>query len=180
MYLQGERLKLRAIEESDAEAFWIMRNDMDTAYFANMQAPMPSSLKSTEEIIGKIGGLRDIKEGFLFVIEDENGKFIGTINGAFVDLKNRNFMLGITLNSKNIRGKGYGTEAIKLFIDFAFRELNMNKVWLGTFSFNPGAIRCYEKCGFVKEAVAKNRIYRDGTYHDEITMSILRDEYFGS
>jgi len=179
MYLQGERVRLRAIEESDAEAFWLMRNDMDTGYFASMQAPMPSSLKSTEEIIRKVSGARNIKDAFVFVIEDENKEFIGTINGAFVDLKNRHFMLGITLNSKSIRGKGYGTEAIKLFIDFAFRELNMNKVWLGTFSFNPGAIRCYEKCGFKKEAVAKNRIYRDGAFHDEITMSILRDEYFG-
>ena len=179
MYLKGERIKLRAIEETDAEAVWLLRNDMDTSYFSSMGAPMPTSITAVKDGIAKRVAGHDIKEGFAFAIEDENGKFIGTINGAFVDLKNRNVMLGISLSSAENRDKGYGTEAIKLFLEFAFKELNMNKVWLGTFSFNPRGVRCYEKCGFVKEAVSRKRVFRDGEYHDEIIMSVLRDEYVG-
>lgn len=179
MYLKGERIRLRAVEESDAESLWLLKNDMDTNYFSSMGAPMPASLAAVKDRIAKNLAVHDIKDGFVFAIEDEEGKFIGVINGAFVDLKNRNLMLGISLSAAENRDKGYGSEAIMLFLEYAFKELNMNKVWLGTFSFNPRGIRCYEKCGFVKEAVSRKRVFRAGEYHDEIRMGILRDEYLG-
>jgi len=180
MYLKGKRIRLRAVEESDVESLWLLRNDMDTNYFSSMGAPMPVSLASIKDRIAKrAAAANDYKEGFSFAIEDENGKFIGLIGGEFVDLKNRKLMLGISLNSEENRSKGYGSEAIMLFLEYAFMELNMNKVWLGTFSFNPRGIRCYEKCGFIKEAVGRKRVFRSGEYHDEIHMGVLRDEYLG-
>ena len=179
MYLKGERIKLRAVEESDAEYLWLLKNDMDTNYFSSMDASMPASLAAVKDRIDKSKAKRGFDEGFDFAIEDENGKFIGIIGGEFVDMKNRKLMLGISLSAVENRDKGYGSEAIMLFLEFAFKELNMNKVWLGTFSFNPRGIRCYEKCGFVKEAVSRKRVFRDGEYHDEIHMGILRDEYLG-
>ncbi len=177
MLLQGARIKLRAIEEKDAEAIWRMRNDMETANSANMFAPMPTSLFSVKERITEKTASHDITEGFQFVIQDENGDFIGIINGALVDMKNRNLMLGITLASAGTRNKGYGTEAIQVFLEYCFLELNMHRVWLGVFSFNPGGVRCYEKCGFQREAVSRKRVYRNGGYHDEIIMGILKGEY---
>ncbi len=178
MMLKGERIKLRALELDDIEACWIERNNMEIMYFGNMGATFPSSKYSVHERLKRNMENKNYENGFDFGIEDENGKLIGTIGANFVDLKNRKLMLGISLNSGEACGKGYGTEAVKLFLEFAFKELNMHKVYLGVFSYNPRAKRSYEKCGFKVEAVARKRVFRDGQYFDEILMGILEDEYF--
>jgi len=85
--------------------------------------------------------------------------------------------IGIFIGDKSFWGKGYGTEAIELLTDFIFNEMNINKVKLNVYSFNKRAVRCYEKCGFVREGVLRQEIYREGRYHDDIVMGLLRDEY---
>nr|WP_206076217.1 GNAT family protein [Marinitoga lauensis] len=72
---------------------------------------------------------------------------------------------------------GYGTEAMKLLVNFIFDEMNINKVKLHVFSFNKRAIRSYEKVGFKVEGVLREQIFREGKYHDEIIMGILRREW---
>lgn len=178
MMLKGERIRLRALEADDLEAYWIERNNMEILYFGNMGATFPSSKQSVQERLKRNMENRNYEDGFDFGIEDENGKLIGTVGASFVDLKNRKLMLGISLNSSDKCGKGYGTEAVKLFLEFAFKELNMHKVYLGVFSNNPRAKRCYEKCGFKTEAVARKRVFRDGQYFDETVMGILEEEFF--
>ncbi|HPX97256.1 MAG TPA: GNAT family protein, partial [Thermotogota bacterium] len=73
--------------------------------------------------------------------------------------------------------KGLGTEAFQILIDFAFTELNMNKLKLFVFSFNKRAMRSYEKNGFKVEGVLRQEIFRDGQYHDEIVMGLLVSEW---
>ena len=55
--------------------------------------------------------------------------------------------------------------------------MNINKIKLHVYSFNPRAIKSYEKCGFIKEGVLRQEIFRKGKYHDEIIMGLLRDEF---
>ena len=74
-------------------------------------------------------------------------------------------------------GRGYGSDALRLGINYSFRELNLYKVQLGVFSYNTRAIRTYEKIGFVREAVQRAMLYRDGQRFDMIEMGILRPEW---
>jgi len=55
--------------------------------------------------------------------------------------------------------------------------LGLNRVELETYSFNPRAQRCYQKAGFVREGIRRQALYRDGEFHDIITMGILRSEF---
>jgi RimJ/RimL family protein N-acetyltransferase len=59
---------------------------------------------------------------------------------------------GIFIGNKNYWNKGYGTEAMKLLLDYGFNLLNLNNIMLSVYSFNQRATKSYLKCGFKKSA----------------------------
>ncbi|MEC3557614.1 GNAT family protein, partial [Bacillus thuringiensis] len=71
----------------------------------------------------------------------------------------------------------YGSEAMKLLLDYAFLELNLHRVSLRVFSFNHKAIKLYEKIGFVHEGSSRQSLYRNGAWHDIVHMGLLQSEY---
>lgn len=85
----------------------------------------------------------------------------------------------ILIGDPNYWGKGVGTEATMLMLAYGFEVLNLHKVWLGVADANEGAIRAYEKAGFVREGRLRDEVYRNRTYYDAIRMSVLREEYDG-
>lgn len=76
------------------------------------------------------------------------------------------------------RGKGYGEEALRLALRWAFEEMNMERVTLDHFRENKVATALYKKVGFVDEGVMRNSGKKNGRYVDLCLMSMLRDEYF--
>ena len=60
---------------------------------------------------------------------------------------------------------------------FAFEELNLHRVELEVYDFNPRAMRCYEKAGFRLEGTRRQAHFHQGAYHDVHLMGILRDEF---
>jgi RimJ/RimL family protein N-acetyltransferase len=85
--------------------------------------------------------------------------------------------VGIGIGERDFWGKGYGTDAMNVILRFAFQELNLRRVSLDTFEYNPRAIRSYEKVGFVHEGRARDFLYREGRRWDLIFMGILREEW---
>ncbi len=86
--------------------------------------------------------------------------------------------VGIGIGGREWWGKGYGTDAMKVILRYAFQELNLRRVALDTFEYNPRAVRSYEKAGFVYEGRARGYLYREGRRWDLIFMGILREEWF--
>jgi RimJ/RimL family protein N-acetyltransferase len=74
-------------------------------------------------------------------------------------------------------GKGYGSEAMRLMLDYGFGILNLHRIELDVFAFNERAIRAYEKLGFQKEGIKRDCLFYEYEYHDAIIMSILADEF---
>ncbi|MEK6858024.1 MAG: GNAT family protein, partial [Nanoarchaeota archaeon] len=68
-------------------------------------------------------------------------------------------------------------EVTKLLVQYAFDKLNLNKVYLGVNVENIGAVKSYEKTGFVHEGRLREEVYRNGRYYDVHKMSILRSEW---
>ena len=89
----------------------------------------------------------------------------------------RNAWVAIGIGDPAYRGKGYGTDAMRLLIGYGFRELDLQKITLSAFGYNLRAIRSYEKAGFIREVVQRAALYRDGQRHDMIVMGILRREW---
>jgi RimJ/RimL family protein N-acetyltransferase len=168
----GEKTRLRAIEREDIPTFVRWLNDPAVRYYLEMYLPMSKA----EEEQWFEAHLKD-KNSHIFAIETEDGVPIGNIGLHSVDWRNRSAVLGIVIAEKEYWGQGYGTDAITALLGFAFREMNLHRVFLFTYDFNERAIRCYEKCGFQHEGRAREAVFRDGRYHDSLLMGILRGDF---
>jgi RimJ/RimL family protein N-acetyltransferase len=104
-------------------------------------------------------------------------RLIGSCAFSQLDTDNGSAMFHITIGEKDMWGHGYGTEATRLMLAHAFTNMGLHRVGLAVFAFNERAIRSYEKVGFVVEGRARDAIYRDGRYWDEIDMSLLESEW---
>jgi RimJ/RimL family protein N-acetyltransferase len=85
--------------------------------------------------------------------------------------------VAIAVGEGEYRGKGYGTDAMRVLLRYVFNELNMRRASLIVFEYNPRAIRSYEKVGFVYEGRVRGMIKRDGKRWDFLLMGILREEW---
>jgi RimJ/RimL family protein N-acetyltransferase len=112
----------------------------------------------------------------LFIIQDLATKTeIGTIGIKNTDFINRNAEIYISIGDEEFRGRGFGTDAVSALVEFCFSTLNLHKLYLHVFEFNLGAIRSYEKAGFIKEGKLKEQHFCKGKYHDVYVMAIIND-----
>jgi RimJ/RimL family protein N-acetyltransferase len=173
--LYGERVRLRAIEREDIPTFVRWLNDPQVRQYLLMFEPM--SKAQEERWFEK---RLDIKDDFLFGVEarvEDQWVHIGNVGLHRVDWKNRTAVFGIVLGEKAYWGQGYGTDATRTMLHFAFGELNLNRVELEVYDFNPRATRCYEKAGFRREGTRRQARFHDGCYHDSHLMAILQGEF---
>ncbi len=173
--IYGERVRLRAIEREDVPRFVRWFNDPEVRQYLTMYRPL-----SRAEEERWVESLASRREDIVLAIEVRAGDqwvHIGNVGLHRIDWKNRTATLGIVIGEREYWGKGYGTEAVRTMLRYAFGELGLNRVELETYSFNPRAIRCYEKVGFRREGVRRQALYRNGKFHDVILMGILRDEF---
>jgi RimJ/RimL family protein N-acetyltransferase len=113
---------------------------------------------------------------FMVVTQVENKK-IGEIEIDGINHISGNGWLGIGIGERNYWGKGYGSEAITLILDFAFLWLNLHRVSLDVFEYNTRGVRAYEKLGFKLEGRKRGALLRDGQRWDLLYMGILKDEW---
>ncbi len=103
----------------------------------------------------------------------DGGRLIGTCALSQLDADNGSALFHITIGEKDAWGHGFGTEATRLMIDHAFSSLGLHRIALSVFAFNERAIRSYRSVGFIVEGRAREAIWREGRWWDEISMSIL-------
>lgn len=174
MYI-GEKVRLREYRKEDMKQAQDFINDPEVKSLLNPGIPF---LYTYEDQLKWFENNSATKDTYSFAIETiADSKYIGGCGINDVDWKNSVATVGIFIGDKKYWSKGYGTDAMKTLISFIFNEMNMNKVKLHVYSFNPRAIKSYEKCGFIKEGVLRQEIFRKGKYYDEIIMGLLRGEF---
>jgi len=107
----------------------------------------------------------------------DDDRLIGTCALSQLDADNGSALFHITIGEKDAWGRGYGTEATRLMVGHAFSGLGLHRVGLTVFAFNDRAIRSYRSVGFVVEGRAREAIWRDGRWWDEISMSMLDSDW---
>jgi RimJ/RimL family protein N-acetyltransferase len=174
----GRLVRLAALNaETDAEFF--ARRDRDTEYMRLLDSG-PSQLANTQKVKEAIEQeLREHEhDGVQFTIRTlADNQLIGFVAFDGIDWQHGETFVAIGIAEPDYRGKGYGTDAMQLALCYAFSELNLQRVSLDVFEYNPRAIRSYEKAGFVVEGRQRAALRRDGRYWDLIYMGILRDEW---
>jgi len=107
----------------------------------------------------------------------KNGLAIGNMGLMGIDYVSRHATLGIMIGEKGMWDKGFGGEAIRTLLRFAFEELNLDRVELSVNSNNARAIRCYEKAGFKLEGRFREHTPYHGKKVDLLRMAVLRNEW---
>jgi RimJ/RimL family protein N-acetyltransferase len=174
--LKGERVTLRAIEESDYDRLAKFARDVEIHVIADDEPPVPRSFDQIKEDYQELQKKQN--EIVVFAIEAD-GAVIGSCSVHRFDYTARTCALGITIGDRNFWGKGYGRDAVRLLVEYAFHHLNLRKVHLTVRSDNERAVRAYEAVGFVSEGLQRQHVWMDGAYRDWISMGLLRSEWAG-
>ncbi len=170
--LEGEKIYLTPKGIESAELFTRWLNDMEVTDYIGRTSGL-ITLEMEKEFLQK----ENADERVFHIVEKSTNKLIGATGIHKIDNINRKATLGIFIGEEEARGKGYGTEIIKLLLDFGFNFLNLNNIDLSVISFNERAIKCYLNAGFKEYGRRRKAIFLDGEYYDVIYMDILKEEF---
>ncbi len=174
---EGELVRLSAANsEKDAEHFARWGQDSEFLRLMDSELALPQSVKEAKEAIVKwMETERPDAFNFLIRARDDD-KPLGFIGLNGIRWNHGDTFVGIGLGEREYWGKGYGTDAMRVILRYAFTELNLHRVSLSVFEYNPRAQRAYEKCGFRVEGRERQLLHRDGKRYDVIFMGILKEE----
>jgi diamine N-acetyltransferase len=170
--IRGERVILRSMEKTDLPHLHKLRQNVELMTAAQGYWVPKSFEKLLERFDMKF---REPDQSWFAIQIDD--KVVGDIALQFVDRRSQASAFGMSIVDPDYVGKGYGREALGLFLDWAFDDQNFRRVWLGVWSTNTRAIRAYEACGFKIEGVQREHIFFQGQYVDNIMMGLLRHEW---
>ena len=170
--LVGENIYLSPMNTEDYEKFTEWMNDFDTTDYLGRSC-FNTTLEGEKEYLEKHAK----GEMQFMIVRLEDDIAIGTISLDNICNINRRATLGIFIGDKSGRNKGYGTEAIRLMLDYGFNYLNLNNIKLDVLEFNKRALACYKKCGFKEYGRRRKANFLNGKYYDTIEMDILAEEF---
>jgi len=175
---KGKLVRLCAIDaKTMAEAASKWSRDSEYMRLGTSDPARTYSVKSTTEWFDKEQE-KELPSYFPFAIRLlEDDRLIGDIGLGGIQWTHGNAFVGIGLGDRAYWGKGYGTDAMQVILRYAFKELNLHRVSLDVFEYNPRAIRSYEKAGFVHEGRMRRMLNREGQRWDMVFMGILREEW---
>ncbi|MBD5548045.1 MAG: UDP-4-amino-4,6-dideoxy-N-acetyl-beta-L-altrosamine N-acetyltransferase [Lachnospiraceae bacterium] len=110
------------------------------------------------------------------ILRKMDDKPVGSVYLRDIDRTHSKAEYGIFIGEKEALGKGYGTQAARMMIEYAFHEEGLHKLMLRVLAENVRARRSYEKAGFVREAHLKDEVFLDGRYQDVIYMAVINDK----
>ncbi len=158
--------------ETDAELVSSWNRDSEYSRLLDADAAYMWTPKQLKEWVEKE------KELYFFIIRTlADDKPIGLIDLSGFSWTSRNAWVGIGLGEREYWGKGYGSDAMRVLLRYAFEELNLHRINLDVFEYNERAIRSYLKCGFVEEGRARQALRREGRRWDMIFMGVLKSEW---
>lgn len=173
MFLEGSMVFLRPLENTDLEGAYLRGiNNQEFDIFTE-HALFPNNSFSVKKYAESKWESNDI---WLGIFIKETQKHIGNIELSKIDFVHRKAGFFILIWAEH--QKGYGADASRLLIDFAFNKLNLNRIDLGVHEHNIAALKLYEKLGFIEEGIEREAFIRGGEKYNIIRMSMLRKDVF--
>ena len=170
--IRGKKVILREQRPEDAKFFAYWFNRPEIMFQCGFTEPTDE-----ETELRYINEYHRTDDSVWFTITDPEGGIIGETGLLRMFPAWHQTDLTIIIPDPEKQNKGYGTEAISLMLDLAFREYDMHRVSIGVVGLNTEALKFYEKVGFRKEGIQEDGYYYDGKYSDFVMMRILSDEW---
>lgn len=175
---RGKLVCLRAVDpDSMAAAYFRWSQDSEYWRMASSEPAQPFSIKTTKEWLEE-ELFKDPPGFIMFAIHTlEDDRLIGDIGFEDDEMPDGETVVAIGIGERADWGKGYGTDAMRLILSYAFCELNLQRVSLTVSEYNPRAIQSYLKVGFVEEGRLRGSELRGGRRYDLVYMGILRQDW---
>jgi len=165
-------ITLRSWERDDLSAFTRWFNDPEVTVYLGNAYPCLNGEQETRFYESSL----DDKHRYSIIVNEED-RLIGNCSLMEIDHANRMAEVGIVLGEKDCWSQGYGRRALALLLEIGFCGLGLNRVYLRLAAFNHRGYRCYQAAGFCEEGRARQAMFVQGAFHDEIRMSVLADDY---
>jgi RimJ/RimL family protein N-acetyltransferase len=171
--LQGKQLYLATLERKDCKKLY-----EDYEYdFINPSEPLYiDSVEKSDEWFDEIQKLQS-KENVRVGIFLNDGTVIGDVALQNLDHKNRSCSIGMGIAKIENRNKGFGKQAVKLILDYGFKNLGMERITANTLEINISAKKSLEKSGFTLEGRERKAVYFGSKRYDRLIYGLLADEY---
>lgn len=165
--LTGSLVRLEQLSEKHFGGYWAMMSDPEGKRLTGTQQEFTQEL--TRHWLATRTEHNDRADWAIM----RANTFVGEIVLNNLNTANQSVNFRISLVGPHAYGFGYGTEAIRLVLDYAFDVAGLHRVELEVYDFNPRARHVYTKCGFIEEGTRRDALLWDGKWHDAITMAIL-------
>lgn len=177
--LVGERIYLspKGSSEEEIEKFTEWMNDFQVTDYIGRTSQI-TTYANEKEYLESVE--KNTEKRTFNIINLEDDKLVGTVTLEHINWIERSAVLGIFIGDKDFRSNGYGTEAIRLLLEYGFKYLNLHSIRLDLLSINERAHKCYLKCGFKDTGCSREEIFLNGKYYDKLHMDILESEFSGS
>lgn len=173
--LRGENVRLTAVTSNDMPVITRWWSDPD---FLRLYNTAPAVPLNEGQLSRRFELSQTNPDMILFAVRPlDDDELIGLLEFDGIVWPHRTTFVSIGIGEARHRGRGYGREAMRVGLNFAFNELNLHRVCLTVFSYNTAAIALYEALGFVREGVYREHLERDGRRHDMILYGMLRPEW---
>lgn len=172
--ISGQKVTLRAVEPNDIPLLWEWTQDEELMRLRDYPMP-PKSLdqarREAEEQSDEC--LRHLHLAIITL----DGELIGETSLREIDQRNRSAVFTIAIGKKDYWGHGYGSDATRILMKYAFEQLNLHRVDLFVHAWNERAIKAYEKCGFQHDGRLREAHFMDGKYSDVLLMGLLYEDF---
>jgi len=170
--IRGTNIILREQREEDAEFFVFWFNQPEIMFKCGFEKTVDE-----EKIKKDINIYHKQEDSLWFTITDLDGNIIGETGLLRMFPAWHCTDLSIIIPDPKMQHKGYGTEAIRMMIDMAFSQYEMNRISIGVVGLNTNALAFYNKMGFKQEGIQEQGYFYNNEYSDFIMMRILRSEW---
>ena len=172
--IAGEHVILRAFERDDAERCYRWMNDPNIV--RTLKSRYPIAFQNEQEWLE--GAMHPSGSDRHFAIERKDDRsHIGNASIQEIDWVSRTASFGLFIGEPTAWNRGFGTDAIRTLVRFAFEEMNLRKLRIAVFEYNDRARHVLEAQGFIEEGRLRREFYREGTYHDILILSIFREDH---
>tara|TARA_R110002050_G_scaffold74772_5_gene160203 strand:+ start:19108 stop:19632 length:525 start_codon:yes stop_codon:yes gene_type:complete len=171
--LKGDNIYLRALEPEDLEFVHTIENDETIWEISNTQTPyskflIKQYLEHAHKDIFEVKQLR-------LVISNYKDEALGMIDIFDFDFKNGRAGVGILVKEPNDRAKGFGSEALKLLIDYSFSHLGLHQLYCHVSEENDASVKLFTKQGFKKVGLKEDWNYVNGSYKNEYLFQLINN-----